>query len=82
MIRGKRSHMTQERVDVLDSAGFCWDPHEASWWDKLKELQEYKEEFGDCMEGKVSHMNEKRARALEELGFVHSCARQMKEKAN
>eukprot|EP00957_Ditylum_brightwellii_P076744 5833301-Ditylum_brightwellii.AAC.1 len=27
-------------------------------------------------------MNEKRARALEELGFVYLCARQMKEKTN
>jgi len=108
MVRGKHSHMTQERVDILNSIGFCWDSHEASWWDKFKELQKYKEEFGHCMvpqqyspnpqlhkwvyqqrrqlrwlkEGKMSRMNGKRARALEELGFVYTSACQKNEKTD
>mmetsp|Transcript_17616 Transcript_17616/g.25272 ORF Transcript_17616/g.25272 Transcript_17616/m.25272 type:complete len:544 (+) Transcript_17616:2-1633(+) len=48
MIRGRHSHMTKERVQILESVGFCWDSHEAAWWDKFQELQDYKEEFGDC----------------------------------
>uniref|UniRef100_A0A7S4SG68 Helicase-associated domain-containing protein n=1 Tax=Ditylum brightwellii TaxID=49249 RepID=A0A7S4SG68_9STRA len=97
MIRGRHSHMTKERVQILESVGFCWDSHEAAWWDKFQELQDYKEEFGDCMvphryapnpqlstwvhqqkrqirllkDGKSSHMSEKRAKALVELGFKY-----------
>mmetsp|Transcript_24725 Transcript_24725/g.32788 ORF Transcript_24725/g.32788 Transcript_24725/m.32788 type:complete len:667 (+) Transcript_24725:194-2194(+) len=48
MIRGKKSHMTLERVQILESVGFCWGSYEATWWRRFQELQDYKEEFGDC----------------------------------
>lgn len=46
--QGKPSHMTAERVEQLDSVGFCWDTHEATWLERLRELKEYKKEHGDC----------------------------------
>eukprot|EP00565_Helicotheca_tamesis_P006449 CAMPEP_0185732788 /NCGR_PEP_ID=MMETSP1171-20130828/17467_1 /TAXON_ID=374046 /ORGANISM="Helicotheca tamensis, Strain CCMP826" /LENGTH=171 /DNA_ID=CAMNT_0028402363 /DNA_START=384 /DNA_END=896 /DNA_ORIENTATION=- len=41
--------MTKERAKVLQSIGFCWDSHEAAWWDRYNDLKRYNEEFGDCM---------------------------------
>jgi len=96
-VKGRKSHMTKERAEILESVGFCWESHESTWWDRFQDLKDYKEEFGDCCvphryapnqqlstwvqqqkrqirflrEGKSSHMNEKRARALEELGFKY-----------
>lgn len=40
--------MSEERVKKLDSIGFCWDTHEATWLDRLSELVAYKEKYGSC----------------------------------
>lgn len=46
--QGKQSHMTPERANELDRIGFCWDTHEATWLERLRELTEYKETHGHC----------------------------------
>ena len=46
---GKRSHMTKERQQALESIGFCWDTHEGIWGERVRELREYKEESGHCI---------------------------------
>ena len=48
MRQSKPSHMTEERARALDAIGFCWDTHEAVWGERLRELAEYKAQFGDC----------------------------------
>jgi len=45
----KQSHMTIERANALDEIGFCWDTHEATWLERLKELTEYKRKYGTCI---------------------------------
>jgi len=45
----KQSHMTIERANALDEIGFCWDTHEATWLERLKELTEYKKKYGSCI---------------------------------
>ena len=45
---GKRSTMTKERQDLLDSIGFEWNAHEASWDERFKELQIFKRRHGHC----------------------------------
>ncbi|KAI2512226.1 hypothetical protein MHU86_2102 [Fragilaria crotonensis] len=49
MKQEKPSHMTEERARALDAVGFCWDTHEAVWGERLRELCEYKAQFGDCI---------------------------------
>jgi hypothetical protein len=49
MKQAKPSHMTEERARALDAVGFCWDTHEAVWGERLRELYEYKTQFGDCI---------------------------------
>jgi hypothetical protein len=46
--QGKQSHMTNKRANKLDKVGFCWDTHEATWLERLRELTDYKEEYGSC----------------------------------
>ena len=41
--------MTEDRARALDAVGFCWDTHEAVWGERLRELLEYKVQFGDCI---------------------------------
>jgi hypothetical protein len=41
--------MTPQRVEKLNQVGFCWDTHEATWLERLKELQKYKEECGNLL---------------------------------
>ena len=45
---GKRSTMTRERQELLDSIGFEWNAHEASWDERFKELQIFKSRHGHC----------------------------------
>mmetsp|Transcript_8279 Transcript_8279/g.23810 ORF Transcript_8279/g.23810 Transcript_8279/m.23810 type:complete len:681 (+) Transcript_8279:162-2204(+) len=45
---GKQSTMTQERIVALNAIGFVWDTLSAQWEERLKELEEYKEEHGHC----------------------------------
>ena len=44
----KQSHMNPERAKELDEIGFCWDTHEATWLERLRELTEFKEKKGNC----------------------------------
>jgi hypothetical protein len=41
--------MSAERAAVLDSLGFCWDTHEATWLERMSELVEFKAKFGTCL---------------------------------
>ena len=47
--QGKKSHMTQARIEELASVGFTFDTHEAVFLKRLKELSSYKEKYGDCL---------------------------------
>jgi hypothetical protein len=40
--------MTDRRVKKLEKAGFVWDVHNMAWEERLKDLQEYHKEHGDC----------------------------------
>lgn len=40
--------LTAERIQKLDSLGFCWNPQEAKWNRMFAQLVEYKERFGHC----------------------------------
>lgn len=44
----EESTMTQQRISMLESIGFVWDSHKLAWQDRLKELENYKDENGDC----------------------------------
>jgi hypothetical protein len=44
----KASTMTDRRVKALEKAGFVWDLHSMAWEERLKDLQEYLNEHGDC----------------------------------
>lgn len=45
---GKRSTITDERVQALDEAGFVWDSHKAVWAERLEELKEFKKRHNHC----------------------------------
>lgn len=45
---GKRSTITDERVQALEEAGFVWDSHKAVWAERLEELKSFKKEFHHC----------------------------------
>jgi hypothetical protein len=49
MKQGKQCHMTQERTEELDSIDFCWDTHEATWLERIRELSEFRERHGSCV---------------------------------
>mmetsp|Transcript_15086 Transcript_15086/g.36934 ORF Transcript_15086/g.36934 Transcript_15086/m.36934 type:complete len:485 (-) Transcript_15086:839-2293(-) len=38
---GKLSTMTEDRIQLLDEAGFVWDSHAAAWQEKYEELKDY-----------------------------------------
>jgi hypothetical protein len=40
--------ITEERVDLLNSIGFDWNPWNTKWRMRVNELLEYKREHGDC----------------------------------
>ena len=49
MVAGNsESTMTKERIAMLEAIGFVWDSHKLAWEDRLKELKDYKEAYGDC----------------------------------
>jgi hypothetical protein len=69
----KQSHMTEERVNELNSIGFCWDTHEATWLDRLRELKAFKAKYGHTLVPTSSNENPK-------LGtWVHHQRRQYKK---
>ena len=47
---GKKSRITQERIDLLNSIGFEWSVNKVlSWTDRFELLRNYKEAHGDCL---------------------------------
>jgi len=48
MLEGKPSTMTHERVELLERIGFVWDSQGASWYERLAELEEFKNRNGHC----------------------------------
>jgi hypothetical protein len=49
MKQGKQTHMTQERIEELDSLAFCWDTHGATWLERFRELFKFRERHGSCV---------------------------------
>lgn len=49
LVQGRKSHMTQARIAQLESVGFVWDSHEATWWDRFNDLKAYQAVHGNCM---------------------------------
>ena len=43
-LKGK---ISTDRINLLESIGFSWDPLEEEWQTKYKELQTYKEKYGN-----------------------------------
>jgi len=48
MRQGKQSHMTEGRIKELERLGFCWDTHEATWLERIRELAEFRALYGHC----------------------------------
>ena len=46
---GKHSHLTEERIKLLNEVGFEWSPQDNSWNDLHRLLVEYKNEHGNCL---------------------------------
>jgi len=44
---GKHSSMSDDRVAALEKLGFVWNSHDAVWEERLKELKQYKNLFGN-----------------------------------
>lgn len=44
---GKHSSMTVDRIVALEKLGFVWNSHDAVWEERLKELKQYKNLFGN-----------------------------------
>ncbi|AIQ94074.1 DEAD/DEAH box helicase [Prochlorococcus sp. MIT 0604] len=42
----KRHQLKRERINLLNSIGFVWDPYEEAWRSKFEELKEYKKNNG------------------------------------
>jgi hypothetical protein len=51
--------MTEERVKELNSIGFCWDTHEATWLDRLGELKTFKAKYGHALVPTINSQNPK-----------------------
>ncbi|GKY91674.1 hypothetical protein MPSEU_000139300 [Mayamaea pseudoterrestris] len=47
-LRNKPSFMTADRVEALESIGFCWDVRKDTWLEHLQELKQYQKEHGHC----------------------------------
>ena len=46
---GKHSHLTEERIKLLEDLGFVWSHQGNSWDDRYIQLVEYKAEHGNCL---------------------------------
>jgi hypothetical protein len=47
-IEGRPSAMTEERVKILEEAGFIWDLHAAVWEERLEELKAFRKTHRHC----------------------------------
>ncbi|EJK45323.1 hypothetical protein THAOC_36066 [Thalassiosira oceanica] len=46
--RYKRGKLSRERLDLLESIGFVWEPLDEAWMARFDELVDFKNEHGDC----------------------------------
>jgi len=46
--QGKSSSITIERITKLEYISFVWDAHEALWHERVKDLIQFKKEYGHC----------------------------------
>jgi len=44
-----QNKLSSERIEALERIGFESKPEEASWWKRLHELEDYKQEHGHCI---------------------------------
>ena len=56
-IKGKSSHITQDRIDSLNDIGFIWDFYQDAFDFRLSQLVEYKVANGDCNVPRVYNYN-------------------------
>lgn len=47
-IRGKRKHLSKEKIKRLSALGFIWNLREYKWEENFQELLKFKKQFGDC----------------------------------
>ena len=43
----KKDKLSREKINLLDSIGFIWDPIEQEWQENYEELKRYADENGD-----------------------------------
>ena len=55
--RGKKSSLTDARMEALNELGFEWDIHEISWEEKFNELKKYQQNEINSNEEVVTHLN-------------------------
>ena len=41
MVLGKKSNLTQDRIDALNKLDFMWNSHDSVWLSRFHELQQY-----------------------------------------
>jgi Helicase associated domain len=42
------SYLTSDRIRALESAGFVWNSHDATWLARFQELMDFREQHGHC----------------------------------
>mmetsp|Transcript_15457 Transcript_15457/g.23992 ORF Transcript_15457/g.23992 Transcript_15457/m.23992 type:complete len:407 (+) Transcript_15457:110-1330(+) len=48
-MEGKKSYITQHKIDMLNNIGFAWEASTNKWMMKFEELCRYKQAHGDCL---------------------------------
>jgi len=48
-MKGRKSHLTTERQELLERIGFQWDYHVAAWQEKFALLALFRREHGHCL---------------------------------
>lgn len=46
---GKKTNITQERIDMLDEIGFAWNAQQAAWDSHFYDLRNFRETHGHCL---------------------------------
>jgi Helicase associated domain len=57
-LRGEADTLSRDRREQLDSIGFVWDPHEAVWNAKFRELQRFQQQHDHCLVSRNQHDHE------------------------
>lgn len=53
---GRSSSISQQRIALLEEVDFAWNAQEAAWEKHMRDLKQFKEEYGDCLVP-VNHPN-------------------------